>query len=128
MTGLIWLVQLVHYPAFRFVDAPQFAEFHAFHSTRITWIVLPVMTFEFVSAFLLAYRTNETMWIANAIAVVLIWLATALLSVPTHNQLAIGKSDELIYRLARTNWPRTIIWSLRSCAFLVFVIREGHFS
>jgi hypothetical protein len=32
MTGVIWLIQIVHYPAFALIDPNKFLEFHAMHS------------------------------------------------------------------------------------------------
>lgn len=119
MTGLIWLVQLVHYPAFHFVDQKQFSDFHFFHSQRITWIVLPIMFVELVTAVLLFYTAGGMIWGLNLLGVLLLWLATALLSVPIHNQLAIAPTPALVENLIWTNWPRTILWTLRS-AFLIF--------
>ncbi len=59
----------------------------------------------------------------NMGALLLIWLSTFLLSVPCHEHLA--KTDmnetsliEKIQRLVKTNWPRTILWTLRSIVLL----------
>ena len=44
--GLIWTVQLVHYPAFRYIQEGQFTAFQHFHMQGITLIVLPLMLAE----------------------------------------------------------------------------------
>jgi len=124
MTGVIWLVQLVHYPAFHHVDASGFARFHAFHSARITWIVLPAMTVELATAVLLVAREGRP-WLWNLGGVVLIWAATGLLSVPLHTQLATAPPAALpglIDRLVATNGPRTLLWTVRSAALAYLVI------
>lgn len=118
MTGLIWMVQLVHYPSFPYVDQQKFGAFHAFHSQTITWIVMPVMVVELALAVLLVTKSPDLFWKFNLAGLVLIWLATASLSVPIHNQLAIAPTEALAARLVWTNWPRTILWSLRSLGFL----------
>ena len=53
MTGLIWLIQLVHYPLMDRIPPDGFIEFHQSHSFRITWIVAPVMLLELMTSILL---------------------------------------------------------------------------
>ena len=53
MTGLIWLIQCVHYP-FAQVGAEAFQDYHARHTQWITPIVGPLMLIELGTAFLLA--------------------------------------------------------------------------
>lgn len=50
MLGVILIVQLVHYPLFRYVRAADYEAFQAAHMRRITWIVSPAMTAELVTA------------------------------------------------------------------------------
>lgn len=115
MTGLIWLVQLVHYPSFHFVHPQRFHEFHHQHSTRITFIVAPLMGLELMTAMSLVYeKAGSYAWWLNLIGVVLIWACTAFLSVPLHNQLASGYDYDKVNALVVTNWPRTLIWTVRS--------------
>ena len=38
LTGLIWTIQLVHYPSFGLVGKAEFVQFHQAHTTRMgTW-------------------------------------------------------------------------------------------
>ncbi|MCC6137729.1 MAG: hypothetical protein IT287_03800 [Bdellovibrionaceae bacterium] len=121
MTGLIWLVQLVHYPAFAQIGDKDFLSFHMQHSQRITYIVGPTMLIELVTAVLLLLPKSESkfFWF-NLTGVVLIWMSTALLSIPLHNTLATGKDLLIINKLVLTNWPRTILWSVRLCALIMY--------
>ena len=50
LCGVIWMVQLVVYPQFANVGAAQFANYHRFHSNRITLIVAPLMLGEIMGA------------------------------------------------------------------------------
>ena len=122
MTGLIWLVQLVHYPLFDRVDDSKFVQFESDHSNGITVIVLPLMVAELASAVLLAIlrggRTDAVWWYAGLAAVVLLWASTFFLSVPEHSRLMQGFDADSHRRLVLTNWPRTILWSLRSGGLL----------
>ncbi len=115
MTGLIWFVQLVHYPSFHFVNEENFAKFHKHHTVRTGIIVMPVMSVELVTSGVLAWMEGWTT--LNAFGfylVILIWLSTFFLSVPKHNALKHGKVDSLIDGLVNTNWFRTILWSIKS--------------
>tara|TARA_R110002126_G_scaffold53886_2_gene145943 strand:+ start:4288 stop:4659 length:372 start_codon:yes stop_codon:yes gene_type:complete len=115
MTGLIWYVQLVHYPSFHFIDKDAFSEFHAHHSLKTGIIVMPVMSLELATSGALAWSDG---WFSlNAFGfyfVILIWLSTLFFSVPKHNALAHGKVDSLIDGLVHTNWIRTVLWSIKS--------------
>ncbi|MEN9835903.1 MAG: hypothetical protein RL011_2096 [Pseudomonadota bacterium] len=115
MTGLIWLVQLVHYPSFHLVNPQRFQEFHDQHSSRISFIVAPLMGLELVTAILLVYeRSDSYIWWLNLLGMVLIWACTAFLSVPLHNQLTNGYDYDKVNALVLTNWPRTLLWTARS--------------
>lgn len=124
MTGLIWVIQLVHYPSFKFTDKIQFADSHAFHTKMITFIVGPVMLFEITTGLLLLFQTIFFFeYLLNFALLILIWLATAFLSVPFHNRLA-EKFDSLtVQRLIKSNWLRTCFWSARS-ALLFYLLLQ----
>lgn len=123
MTGLIWVIQILHYPVFELVREESFGEFHTRHSRQITWIVGPVMLFELATAMILIAQapTVEFYWL-NFAGLGLIWIATALLSVPLHNALAVRRDSQKIVHLVRTNWPRTVLWSVRLVMLLAFIL------
>lgn len=117
MAGLIWLVQLVHYPLMKFVDCEKFVEFHRAHSALISFIVVPVMSLQLLSAVgLVLWLETESLlpreiaWICLLLSV-LVFIATAIFSVPQHVVLGRGFSARAHSRLVQTNWVRTIIWS-----------------
>lgn len=117
MVGVIWFVQIVHYPLFASVGAQQFPEYERRHSARITWIVAPLMLIEAAASGLLCLATERPVpawmpWTGAALLGV-IWLSTALVQVPCHSRLARGFDPLAHRRLVRTNWLRTIAWSLR---------------
>ena len=128
LCGLIWTVQLVHYPLFDRVDRAQFTAFEAAHQQRISWIVAPAMLFEALTAgawLVAAWRSGDLLgWaIANVVLVVAIWAATAFLAVPMHTRLSTGFDAEALRRLVDTNWLRTAIWSLRTVGLAVLAWR-----
>lgn len=126
MTGLIWLIQLVHYPAFHKVNPQKFSEFESFHSRTITWIVLPVMSLELVISIYLMLEMSGTYgwWVGltNLGTVGFLWIYTLLVSARIHGQLASGYNSDLVNKLVRTNWARTTVWSLRSVFWILILM------
>lgn len=120
MTGVIWTIQIVHYPTFGFTRE-QFDEFHKFHSNRITWVVLPMMAVELLTASLIVYSNISVLWLSNLLGVLATWVATGLVSVPLHRRLSKTFEVEAAQKLVATNWIRTSIWSVRSISFLVLL-------
>ena len=120
MTGLIWLIQLVHYPSFKYVDKEEFADFAKFHASRISWIVLPLMIVELTTGILMVVK--QGWYLYNLILLFAIWLSTFLLSVPCHHKLQQGKDAQQIRRLVLSNWPRTFLWSLRSLIWFMHLL------
>jgi hypothetical protein len=130
LVGLIWTIQVVHYPLFDAVRAEMFVRFHQAHSTRITLIVMPLMVVEGVAAtagvalFDPAARGlgHVATWV-GFVAVVVVWAATFLLSVPMHQRLTAGYDAVAHRRLVWTNWVRTVAWTVRGVLLVVAVAR-----
>ena len=120
MFGVIWFVQIVHYPLFLSVGHAHFAAYEAAHANRTTYVVAPLMLVELVSSLLLlspALRPDGLSvawaWLGAALIGV-IWASTAFVQVPLHNQLQSGYSAAAIGKLVATNWVRTVAWSCRA--------------
>ena len=122
MTGVIWLIQLITYPALTFVENGSFINVHKQHSNRMSILVGPIMIVELMSALYLA-QSFEEFWLLNVFMVLSIWCFTFLVSVPIHNQLQNGKNAASIRKLVHTNWPRTILWTLKSVFVLCFQLK-----
>ncbi len=117
MVGLIWLVQLVHYPMLVGWTRTSPVEAAAFHQRRISFVVGPLMAVEAVTALVLLVDRPETMsalaaWVSAALLGVAL-ASTVLVQVPLHTRLAAGVDDEAANRLCSTNWVRTVAWTLR---------------
>lgn len=118
MIGVIWLIQLIHYPSFLYIDQSQFILFHQKHTIMMTILVGPVMLFELCTSVYLS-QSLQSVWLIQAGLVTLLFGLTFLVSVPIHNELAKKHNRKLIRKLILTNWPRTILWTLK---FLIFYI------
>ena len=117
MLGVILVVQLVHYPLFRYVRAADYEDFQNLHMRRITWIVGPAMTTELVTAGWLAWTSPPGLppWMAwtGLRLIAFIWITTGLVQVPLHRRLTEGFDAAAHRRLIATNWLRTGAWALR---------------
>jgi hypothetical protein len=116
MVGLIWFVQIVHYPLFAIVPAATFEAYSQGHTGRTFWVVMPPMFVEVISGILLACfapGSERPLWVASLLALGVIWLSTWEIQIPLHNRLQAALSLGDVRRLVLTNWLRTILWSGR---------------
>jgi len=126
MIGVIWFVQVVHYPLFAKTGSADFRSYEQRHTSLTTWVVAPPMLVEGITALLLFWfrPTGVSTWqlsIGLALLAV-IWLSTALLQVPCHNVLSQGFDPVVHQRLVTTNWMRTVAWSTRGLLVLWMAI------
>ncbi len=125
MVGLIWLIQLVHYPLFLNVGSKEFRKFHNNHTLFITPLVGSVMIIELVTLVILIFQTPHGIpnWIVivGILLLSVIWLSTLIFQIPYHNKLSSNFDDNLIKMLIKTNWIRTICWSLRGILVLIML-------
>lgn len=115
LVGLIWIIQLVHYPSFAYVSPSEFVAFHQHHTSSIAPIVLPLMTAELAITTYLAYQCSfDWSYLLPLLIVLAIWGSTFFIAVPLHQQLAFAKNDISITQLVQTNWIRTLLWTLKA--------------
>ncbi len=117
MVGVIWFVQVVHYPLLSVVPVESAKSVAVEHQRRTGWVVMIPMTVEGVTTLLLLGMVPDGVawfvpWLAGLpLAVAL--LATVLLSVPRHARMAANPDAVVGRELVTTNWVRTIAWTLR---------------
>ena len=127
MIGIIWFVQVVHYPLFARVGRDGFAAYEAAHSRRTTWVVAPPMLVELATGVWLAIFpppgvSRTLLWTGRALIAV-IWLSTAFLQVPAHRRLERGFDAKPHRALVLGNWIRTIAWTARGIIVLAILVR-----
>ena len=112
LAGLVWVVQLVVYPAFRAVGATgAWDEHHRAHTAAITRVVaLPWAVQGVTLAVLLLRRPGPLLLLTGLLAATTV-VVTLAVSVPLHTRLAEGYDEAVAERLVRTNWLRTAAWS-----------------
>lgn len=123
MTGVIWFVQIVHYPLMGKVGPERFKEYEKSHTWLTTWVVAPQMVVELgtgVWLWLLDFY-NPGHWI-NVALLGVIWLSTFLLQSPTHMKLIHEFKPAWHQKLVKTNWIRTVAWTVRSLILIWLLI------
>ena len=115
MVSIIWLVQILHYPTFLYIDIDRYTEFQNFHMKNISYLIIPLMLLEFLTGFLLLFFVDEIDFYFSISfgLLVLIWLITALFFSKYHSALSNNYERGIILKLIRLNWVRTFFWTAR---------------
>lgn len=129
LVGLIWTVQVVHYPLMAVVGRERFVAYEAAHAPRMAAVVMLPWTMQGLTTLglLLARPEGVATW-SVAIAAVTAALpvaATAVWSVPAHARLAKGFDERTHARLVRTNWIRTWSWTAHGANAVDLLLRAG---
>jgi hypothetical protein len=118
LTGMIWTVQLVHYPLMALVGIDRFPAYEAAHAPRMASVVVLPWTIQGLTtaALLLAPPVGvpSPLICGAAIAAVIPVAVTVGASVPAHRRLATGFDAAAHRRLVATNWLRTLAWTAHS--------------
>ncbi len=127
LVGLIWMVQIVHYPLFDDVGEQNYVSYQQRHQCNITYVVGPMMLIELVTAIMLIWYpiegVNKSLVYVGISLVILIWLSTAFIQVPCHEKLVKG-FDPVAYKwLVNSNWIRTIAWTARGALVTWMLVR-----
>ena len=117
MVGIIWFVQIVHYPLMEYVGADHFREYSRQHQRRTSWVVGGPMLLEAGTAIALVWFEPTRLLTpavgVSAVLLVAIWISTMYWQVPHHEKLLEGFDKVRIRKLVRSNWFRTFAWSVR---------------
>ncbi|MBE0645696.1 MAG: hypothetical protein IH600_16575 [Bacteroidetes bacterium] len=123
MTGIIWFVQIVHYPLMRKVGKGRFVRYAKMHLVLTAFVVAPLMLLE--AAAVVFGLLHATPWITNeaarlgAILLLIIWISTFAIHLPQHRILEQEFEARAYRSMLFGNWIRCYAWSFRSI-ILVF--------
>lgn len=138
MLGLIWFVQIVHYPLLASIPQEIFSNYETRNVFLTTVVVgLPMLT-ELITAWLLIWKrtpliSRKVLWI-NFVVLVIIWLTSFSMQVPIHIQLMQAFDPAAHHYLVYSNWIRTILWSIRAIllSFILYrllnIVPKGSFT
>ena len=124
MVGVIWIIQLVHYPSFHFIELKQYTTFQRFHMSRISYVVIPAMLTELFTLILIIISMDQidTLVLASAILLIFIWLITAVFFSGVHQKLTLGYDQTVVDKLVKLNWGRTLLWTLRLLLISIYLL------
>ncbi len=128
MVGLIWFVQVVHYPLLAQVGRETFRRYEMDHQRLTTFVVAPLMFIELATAVLLfwwrpAGLGDGSVWMGLALLAA-IWIMTYTVQVPQHASLVLSYDASTQKRLVKGNWLRTGAWTARGALVLWMVSKS----
>ena len=113
LVSLVFMTQFITYPTFLDIDKDKFSEYHRKYVNNISFIVAPVMLIELLTLSLIAYFSSEFLIIKSLILLLVIWLTTFFIMIPSHNRISKSFNKKEIISLINYNWVRTILWSFK---------------
>lgn len=125
MTGLIWFVQVVHYPGYLHIPRPSFQLYHRQHIQRTGLIVIPPMITELFTSMWLVW-SFEQFWMLNTAGLCLlltIWASTFFLQARYHQALQREYTKAVVLKLINANWIRSLLWSLKTILGIYILIK-----
>ncbi|MGA0877650.1 MAG: hypothetical protein ACO3SP_00880 [Ilumatobacteraceae bacterium] len=127
MVGVIWFVQRVHYPLLALVGTDRASGVALEHQRRTGQVVGLPMAVEGVSTLVLLVERPVAVsfvwpW-AGAVLLAVALGCTIVLSVPLHSRMATTPDDAVGRSLVRTNWPRTLAWTMRGAVCVIMLIQ-----
>ena len=124
MVGLIWFVQVVHYPLFNRISGDASIQYAAEHQRRTAWVVgLPMLVEGITTLWLFLDPINGRLLpLVGGLVLLKIHLSTIFLQIPLHKKLSQGYEREVVRKLVATNWIRTIGWTIRAAIAVAIVV------
>jgi hypothetical protein len=127
MVGVIWFVQIVHYPLLAVVPVESAASTAVEHQRRTGFVVGLPMAVEGITTLMLLWRQPDGVsvwlpWVAAVLLAVALG-STVLLSVPRHERMARQPDAKVGRELVITNWPRTIAWTARGVLVAIMLVQ-----
>lgn len=111
---LIWMVQLLIYPGFEFLNKDTFHSWHRKYARNMTFIVAPLM---FTQVFMVIYYFYyyPQQFLPNVIyasLVALTWITTFIIFIPLHKKLDNEPHNvKTCCKLTQRNWIRVFLWT-----------------
>ena len=127
LTGIIWFVQIVHYPLMRKVGKGRFSRYLQSHFVLTTFVVAPLMLIE--AGTVIYGLLSPNAWLQGdtaqlgAVLLLVVWLATFFLHLPQHRRLARQFEARAYRRMLFGNWIRAYAWSFRSIILVFSLLR-----
>ncbi len=123
MVGMIWSMQVLEYPLFAYVGRAEFPAYHARHNRALPLLVILPSLLALLSAVLVIWSLPAGVPLWGALVVVgidvAVVISTAVGQAPLHAKLdREGQSAAVVSRLVRSNWIRTVLWTVNALLLL----------
>jgi hypothetical protein len=113
MLVLIWMVQLLIYPGFKYFEHEQLIIWHAKYTRNMTFIVMPLMLIQLLLHSYTTYMGFNLIQLLTLVLVILSWILTFTIFVPLHQKISNNRFEKQdLLHLDSFNWWRTTIWSV----------------
>ena len=110
---LIWAVQLVIYPSFKYYNSSNLILWHQTYTKRVIVIVLPLMVTQLLLSVVHLFEILNWYSIVSFAIILMLWALTFLIFVPLHVSIDKGNpAENVCVKLVQKNWVRTCLWSL----------------
>lgn len=125
MVGLIWTVQVVHYPLFENVGAEAYPDYQSRHIDRIGAVLVVPWGLEGITIVALLVLAKEqllrSLAFVGAALMGLILLVTMIWAAPVHGELLDGFDPDQHDTLMWSNLIRTLLWTARGGVAMAMV-------
>lgn len=113
---LIWMVQLIVYPSFEYIQADTFRSWHKRYTFNISLLVIPLMFGQVLFIGAQVFQTPNWAVYTSVVLVLLAWISTFTQAVPLHNAISANQQQpNTLSLLVARNWVRTLLWTIVFC-------------
>lgn len=110
---MIWMVQLVVYPAFLYFDRISFHKWHTRYTSAVTIVVLPLMLTQILLSIASLYLAPTVLAAVHISFIIVAWYLTFAKAVPIHQLLDEDEGTiSLTKKLLLINRYRAILWTV----------------
>ncbi|MCR9251449.1 MAG: hypothetical protein NXI20_13555 [bacterium] len=110
---MIWLVQLVVYPAFQYFNPSNLERWHHRYTKGITIVVMPLMISQLFLHGYILYQDKSPLEVVTLALVLAAWYITFVHAVPLHNKISMRTDiEDSIKSLIQFNLGRALIWTV----------------
>lgn len=126
LVGLIWVIQVVHYPSFDAIERERYGAFQQRHMNGMGAVVGLPWLIEGIAVLAVFFtapdRTSLVLAGIGGVLEAIVIAVTVLRSIPAHERLTSGYDADAHRRLVQTNWLRTGAWSARGLIAIALVV------
>ncbi len=109
---LIWMVQLLIYPSFKYYQKQDLLVWHKLYMPRIACVVIPLMFGQLGLAVTQVVLNPSILNSTSLLLVIIIWIHTFIYFAPAHQKISNANFEDLqLSKLVHLNWWRTTIWT-----------------